>query len=1303
MSYMPPGFAGDGGGAPLDPYSPPFSPPPPEHPQDDGVPGWYEMRCVAAAGPGAAPDALRALALHPTRELIYAGTASGFLHAHSVEDAGRIASARPDRAVTGIDPAVRDAVAVITDAGDAVVTAVGGGVRVVTRGCAPLASVCGDGVENAAAIAVNPVDATQVCVGGGGSLLAVVHWGREAIIRQAALRGGGGGVTCAEWVDVAGAGSLAVFATGSGRVSVCDPRSLREVNAAAAFPGPVTGLDCRGSMLAVCGMGVRGGVSYVEDMVKLYDVRAMHEPMGTVPFAAGPLCVRFDSWTSSAITGGDALWALSVDGVLQCFELSGLGTGHGVIPVSQEIALDADIDAFTTLAVSSEGLVVCGDTGGFLHQWSASEFARVSSDAEPIWEHNIGPPSMMPPRPSFRMPWPHTLNDTGSMIPMSVFPVEQGLLSDKFVDSLAIGLHTDKKFSGNGGARHGVKLAAKRHDPVIDSLGCGRAPFSRFPPKIAPSTLESANWHDFVAYAKVPPGFVRNSIAVGHVPTPFARAAQRYARGLSKSPKAGSGRFGSSKSPPVRSQGLASPPPMSLSVHDSSSKAGTLALAEAHAGDEAVASVDPTLKSPAGRSSYVEMDLVAWESVDGFDFKRYNQSDMFCGLENALPNVYVNGVVQALYFTPPFRDAMAHHTCNENVCISCELSFLFNMLGVGGAGVAVEAGNFTKAFMTMANAGALGLLDGPSSLPLAARIENFSSYLLEQLHKDAGGGMDTVVARLTGANMISSGKFSPSGVTWERTSLAFQQTLNYDGNPGDFAELVQNSLYYELEPTRAFCSTTGNFEVMSQTRRLTSLPNILLLGSNTKSSSCSTWWLGTDAKHVGSGSQTDRDAHALEAMKAEPRLVPGLRLEIDGESQKLSVSGLSAAALRVEAAHSSEETLTPNVFATAYDLLDENDPHSEADADGRPQVDRSLEGDYELSFVVARATPLAVASSYSSESYVRDADGHLVLYVRVPAVYRNSKSGSESRPLDSTESSQWWCFNDFVIAPCEAGWNEVATFSAHWKQPCLFGYVRRDIRQIVPQVEKPKPLNLREAIGHGVCNAAIGFSDDEPLPGAGDLVGLDCEFVMVQREDCEITGEGRRTVVTPARMALARVSVVRGSGEKVGTPLIDDYVEVKETVVDYLTRFSGICAGDLDPSRSTYSVSQLKTVYKKLLALVDSGVVFVGHGLKKDLRVLNFAVPANQVVDTVVLFREPGKRLLSLRFLVGTLLGSAIQTGGSDGHDSVEDAVAALRLFKAYRDLQSQNRFSDALRALYSYGYLHGWRFSSEQPFVVPE
>ncbi len=66
-------------------------------------------------------------------------------------------------------------------------------------------------------------------------------------------------------------------------------------------------------------------------------------------------------------------------------------------------------------------------------------------------------------------------------------------------------------------------------------------------------------------------------------------------------------------------------------------------------------------------------------------------------------------------------------------------------------------------------------------------------------------------------------------------------------------------------------------------------------------------------------------------------------------------------------------------------------------------------------------------------------------------------------------------------------------------------------------------------------------------------------------------------------------------------------------MVDYLTRFSGLKAADLDPTISTHYMLPLKIVYMKLRYLVDQGCVFVGHGLETDFGIVNIYVPPSQV------------------------------------------------------------------------------------------
>lgn len=155
---------------------------------------------------------------------------------------------------------------------------------------------------------------------------------------------------------------------------------------------------------------------------------------------------------------------------------------------------------------------------------------------------------------------------------------------------------------------------------------------------------------------------------------------------------------------------------------------------------------------------------------------------------------------------------------------------------------------------------------------------------------------------------------------------------------------------------------------------------------------------------------------------------------------------------------------------------------------------------------------------------------------------------------------------------------------------------------------------------------------------------------------------GLECTTLPSRLGLARVSVVRGwSGPLGRQAFIDDYICGRESVYDYLTRWSGVTPGDLTPQQSPHYLTTMKRAYLKLRYLVDCGVTFVGHGLKQDFRMINILVPPDQIVDTVRLFHKPRQRQLSLRFLSSWVLRAVIQEGN---HDSIEDASAALALYK---------------------------------------
>ena len=303
------------------------------------------------------------------------------------------------------------------------------------------------------------------------------------------------------------------------------------------------------------------------------------------------------------------------------------------------------------------------------------------------------------------------------------------------------------------------------------------------------------------------------------------------------------------------------------------------------------------------------------------------------------------------------------------------------------------------------------------------------------------------------------------------------------------------------------------------------------------------------------------------------------------------------------------------------------------------------------------------------------------------------------KPYNSTTGRREWLqFNDFAVRHIAGGVDEVCDFRMRWRTPCILMF---EMRSALQHKNLTKPANLRipdlvfqspslsRSRSVGCSPASFTPLTASTMLGAKDLAAIDCEFVAISAEESSISFDGRRTVVKPAQLALARISMVREDG----VPFMDDYIVRTETVLDYLTRFSGIVPGDLDPVSSPHHLVSLKTAYLKLRYLVDKGVIFVGHGLSKDFRMVNIHVPENQIVDTVHLYHLPGQRLIGLRFLIRYFFG--VEEGIQDasrGHDSIEDAVGALRLYRKYQELKATGHMRRTINDLYAYGHDVGWK-----------
>ncbi|PNH75216.1 hypothetical protein VD0001_g2371 [Verticillium dahliae] len=292
---------------------------------------------------------------------------------------------------------------------------------------------------------------------------------------------------------------------------------------------------------------------------------------------------------------------------------------------------------------------------------------------------------------------------------------------------------------------------------------------------------------------------------------------------------------------------------------------------------------------------------------------------------------------------------------------------------------------------------------------------------------------------------------------------------------------------------------------------------------------------------------------------------------------------------------------------------------------------------------------------------------------------------------EAPEASQWHLFNDFLVRSVSK--EEALSFNANWKIPSVLTFQVKEANNMMDTTWKQKidtsllftdSSHLHDSKTYRTLDGAT-----EP-PGPGSIIALDTEFVAVRQPEIEMNSEGERETIRPKVYALARTSVIRGEGEAEGEPFVDDYILIREPIVDYLTAFSGITEVDLNPRLSKHNLVPLKVAYKKLWMLVNLGCKFLGHGLKQDFRVINIHIPKAQVIDTIELYYLHTRlRKLSLAFLAWIVLRENIQ---NETHDSIEDSRTALRLYRKYQEYVSAGVWEQKINEIYNVGRDVGFR-----------
>lgn len=504
-----------------------------------------------------------------------------------------------------------------------------------------------------------------------------------------------------------------------------------------------------------------------------------------------------------------------------------------------------------------------------------------------------------------------------------------------------------------------------------------------------------------------------------------------------------------------------------------------------------------------------------------------------------------------------------------------------------------------------------------------------------------------------------------------------------------FDTLLRNSIN-RTTTSRGFCKVCKEYRGITQTRRITKLPNVLALNCNPDDERMGALWAAKTAVPKPAASGGKGAAPVPRAASPEAR---GWR---SGRSSGQHEAGTEAPE------DAAAEPAIPGYIPHQLRLR--------IDADGELHVGSALltEGEGELPVDEeggAEDADEVVYDLMAAVAHIRDSGsgGTLVATIRVGPQYHKLKEG--------ITTSGWYAFNDFAVSPIDA--TAATVFDSRWKVPVILYYTCRGLEEkyrIEPQPWQPlrsleerfltvKSLATQPFRG-GLSFRKIGKVVD--IPGKGDLVALDAEFVSIAKEEAEIRSDGFKSTIKPAHMACARVSLVHGSGPHSGEAFVDDFIKNSEEVVDYLTRWSGIQPGDLDPATSKRHLTTLKDTCLKIRLLELRGVIFVGHGLSKDFRVINMSPPPAQVIDTVDIYRLPGQRKLSLRFLAWVVLGVFMQQSAA-GHDSIEDSRVSLQLYKRHRALKDDpeaGKWEYVRKGIYDEGYRR--KFAAPAPPEAP-
>jgi len=646
--------------------------------------------------------------------------------------------------------------------------------------------------------------------------------------------------------------------------------------------------------------------------------------------------------------------------------------------------------------------------------------------------------------------------------------------------------------------------------------------------------------------------------------------------------------------------------------------------------------------------------------------------------------------------------------------------------------------NFLTFLSTMGEAEQMAVLDdSPAAVDLPRRPESFYRFLAYQLDKELCSSSTTllppsskikkkaaeskIMDSLNGLDFLSSNQYIESKSTppTQAMTRALTLDLNYDifrpgakRKPIRFGELLQHSLCRSTR-LRAWNDKSRAYETIIQRKIATSLPQVLTL-------SCAC---------AGRKQEDGLWAWRTDAFGGEPWLAETIEIELledgnvavtewhkaeDGSGETSSTfrgkSSLPPEVAKLVLEASSKQKYRYRLEAVLSYVTGCEEEDSD-EASGHHVLHSRVRTDYKRRVLKSQAQEARKLAERASRSSTKQSDFTDLLlsastpaqeYIRRAEIAENQLLSMEQEQPKSGTSDEWIIYNSYNVSKTVV--EDARAFHVPFKEPVLIVFQAVDengeklretsgldcdikglSKSLASTVMNPSSLSTHS--GKTLTSESLGkFKEGCPM-------AFDAEFVSVQEEESAMTDTGQKEVLCDTRHALGRISVFDCLTEEI---VIDDHVLPREPVADFLTRFSGIVAEDLDLVRSRHRIISTRNAYLQLRYLLDQGCVFVGHGLKQDFSTVNLVVPPNQILDTVKIFHLPGRRYVSLRFLANFVFGRDMQ---QDTHDSVEDARAAYELYCKALEWKKEGIWEKSLQELYAYGEKTSWKLGMKDRF----